>query len=66
MTCTVKTIPDGADLPIDSLPKTYAYTTISGNSYPQTITVVYANNTYVKTFTYTGTNLTGDSGWVRQ
>lgn len=65
MSLTV-TASDGTPLPLDSLPQTLAYTTISGNPYLSTITVVYAGNTYVQTLTYTGINLTSISRWVKQ
>lgn len=57
---------DGTPLPIDDLPQVLAYTTISSNPYLSTITVVFGLNTYVQTYTYTGTNLTGISRWVKQ
>jgi hypothetical protein len=58
----VTTIPDGVQLPIDSVAQTIAY---SGN-FVNTITVAYSGNTYVQTFTNDGTNITAISGWVKQ
>jgi hypothetical protein len=65
MSSTV-TANDGAQLPLDELTQTFGYTTIGGSPYVQTITVVYASNTYVQTFTYTGTNVSAISGWIKQ
>lgn len=55
----------GAPLPVgfQGLPRTSTYT--PGNLV-ETITVVSGASTYVRTFTYTGSNQTGDSGWVLQ
>lgn len=55
----------GAPLPVgfQGLPKVFTYTP---GELLETITVVYGTSTYVKTYTYTGTNKTGDSGWVLQ
>ena len=62
MSETVTTIPDGVQLPLDSLPATIAYS----GSFVSTITVVYEGNTYVQTFTNNGTNITAFTGWVKQ
>lgn len=51
---------DGAMLPLDSLPLTLAYS----GTFVSTITVNYAGNTYVQTFTNNGTNITAISGWI--
>ena len=51
---------DGAMIPLDSIPQTFAYS----GSFISTITVVYQTNTYVQTFTNNGTNITNISGWV--
>lgn len=53
---------DGAQIPLDSCPQTFAYS----GSFISTITVVYAGNTYVQTFTNNGTNITAISGWIKQ
>jgi hypothetical protein len=50
---------DGAMLPLDSLPQTFAYS----GGFISTITVQYAGNTYVQTFENNGTNITFISGW---
>lgn len=59
---TVSTIPNGAMLPLDSLPAALVYS----GGFISTITVVYAGNTYVQTFTNNGVNITYISGWVQQ
>ena len=53
---------DGAELPVNDLEKTYGYT---GSSLT-TVTVVFNDNTYTKTYTYTDGNLTGASQWELQ
>lgn len=58
---TVKTIPDGVNLPLASLEQTF-----TGNPI-ETITVEYPPNsgkTYTQTFTYTGGVITNITGWV--
>lgn len=50
---------DGAMLPLDSLPQTFAYS----GGFISSITVFYANQTYIQTFTNDGTNITYISGW---
>jgi len=62
MSETVTTIPDGVALPLISLPQVFAY---DGN-FVSTITVTYAGNTYIQTFTNDGTNITDISGWILQ
>jgi hypothetical protein len=62
MSETVTTIPDGVQLPLDSLEQQFTYT----GSNVTAITVEYAGNTYVQTFTYSGSNITQISGWVKQ
>jgi hypothetical protein len=47
----------------DSLAHTYTY---NGSSLILTDTVNDGVNTYVKTYGYTGSNLTSESGWVKQ
>ena len=54
---------DGAELQLDSLAQTMAFNASNNIS---TITVVFNNNTYVQTYTYTGALLTNISGWVKQ
>lgn len=59
------TADDGTMLPLDSLPQSLAY---SGTNLIS-ITVNYqgkTSNTYIQTFTYTGSNLTGISRWEAQ
>jgi len=53
---------DGAQLPLDSLPATFAYS----GGFISTITVVYQGNTYVQTFTNNGTDILTISNWVKQ
>lgn len=52
----------GTPLPIDDLPQVLTYT----GALVSTITVEYYGNSYVKTYTYTGSNATAISGWVLQ
>jgi len=52
----------GAQIPLDSLAQTFAY---SGN-FLSTITIVYSGVTYVQTFTNNGTDITVISEWVPQ
>lgn len=59
---TVKTVPNGVDLPLDSLEQTFAYT----GTQLDTITVEYQGETYVQTFTWDGDNVASISGWVLQ
>lgn len=62
---TVKTQPDGVDLPLDALEQIFDY---SGD-FISTITVEYppgSGKTYVQTFTNDGVNITGISGWELQ
>ncbi len=47
----------------DALPHAYTYNT-SGNVLTDTCT--NGTNTWVKTYTYTGSNLTSESAWVKQ
>lgn len=53
---------DGVILPLSSLAQVMGY----AGSNLTTITVTYKGNTYVQTFTYTSTNLTGQSLFVKQ
>ncbi len=62
MSETVTATNNGASIPLDSLPQTFAYS----GSFVSTITVVYQGITYVQTFTNDGTNITAISGWVPQ
>lgn len=47
----------------DSLAHTYTY---NGSNQIATDTVNDGVNTYVKTYSYTGSNLTSETGWVKQ
>ena len=58
---TFATASDGAQLDLDSLPQTLAY---SGGQI-STITVAFAGHIYVQTFSYTAGVLTGVSNWVK-
>lgn len=51
---------DGAMLPLASLAAQLVYS----GSFISTITVIYANNTYVQTFLNDGTNIIYISGWI--
>lgn len=51
---------DGAMLPLSSLAAQLVY----DGGFISTITVIYANNTYVQTFLNDGVNITYISGWV--
>ena len=53
---------NGAQLPLDSVEQTFAF----AGGFISTITVIYAGNTYVQTFTNNGTNITTISGWIVQ
>ena len=52
----------GAQIPLDSLAQTFAY---SGN-FLSTITIEYQGVTYVQTCENDGTNITSISQWVPQ
>ncbi len=54
---------DGQSIDLDSAPATYAY---DGNGKLSTITIVWAEKTYVQTYTYTDGDITSSSGWVLQ
>lgn len=54
---------DGVGLPLDSLAQTMSY---NGSNQLLTITVSYKSNTYIQTYTYTSSNLTGVSIFVKQ
>jgi len=54
---------DGVQLDIASLPAEYGY---DGSGNLTTITVIYRGNTYIQTFTYSGSNLVGSSNWIKQ
>jgi hypothetical protein len=54
---------DETYLPIGSLAHTYGY---DGSGNLITDTVSYNNHTYIQTFTYSGSQLTGVSLYVRQ
>jgi hypothetical protein len=47
----------------DSMAHDYTY---NGSNQIVTDTVNDGVNTYIKTYTYTGSNLTHESGWVKQ
>ena len=59
---------------LEGYPRVLTYTTITGSDYLETISVtiplirngVEESATYVQTYTYTGTNVTGISAWVKQ
>lgn len=53
---------DGEEIPVNNLEKTYGYT----GGVLTTITITWKGGTYVKTLTYTGGNLTGESIWEKQ
>lgn len=48
---------------VETLPHAY---TFNGSNNLLTDTVTQGNNVFVKTFAYTGANLTSESGWVKQ
>lgn len=50
-------------LPVGDLPVALAY---DGSNNLTSMTVVYRGVTYIKTFTYTGSNCTNISAWVAQ
>lgn len=52
----------GVQIPLDSVEQAIAYTGI----FVSTITIEYAGEIYIQTFTNDGTNVTNISGWVRQ
>lgn len=54
---------DGSLIDLDSLPHTYTY---NGSNQLITESVTNTINTWVKTYTYTGSNLTSESVWVKQ
>ena len=56
------TASNGAQLPIDSLSITIAYS----GSFVSTMTTTYANVVYIQTYTNDGTNITAVSNWVAQ
>ncbi|MFM0638092.1 hypothetical protein PQQ63_15425 [Paraburkholderia metrosideri] len=47
----------------DSLPASYTY---DGSNRVLTESVTYGASVFVKTYTYTGSNLTSESAWVKQ
>lgn len=63
MSSTV-TANDGTQLPLSDLAAALTYDSISGLI--QTITVVYAGNTYRQTYSNNGTAITSWTGWVKQ
>lgn len=56
------TASDGTQLDLDSLEHTYGYS----GSVLTSDTVTYLGNTYVKTYVFTGSNLTFESRYVKQ
>ena len=62
MGSTVTAVPNGMQLPIDSLPITVGYS----GAIVSTLTTIYAGVTYVQTFTNNGTYITGWSAWTAQ
>jgi hypothetical protein len=47
----------------DNLPLVYAY---NADGTIHTITATHESTSWVKTYTYTGGNVTGESEWVKQ
>lgn len=66
MTDTVQSVPlpgqPGVQIPLANLQQTFVY----AGGFLATITVQYAGQTYVQTFTNNGVNITVISGWVQQ
>lgn len=62
MSSTV-TANDGTQLPLNDLPATLTY---GAPNQVATITVLYRGNTYVQSFTWSGTDLTAYTGWEVQ
>lgn len=62
MSGTTVTATDGVELDLSDLAQTLSYT----SNILQYITVSYRGSTYKQTFTYTGSDLTGISAWVKQ
>lgn len=60
---TIISASDGASFDLDSVAQTLAY---DGSNKLTSITVVYRNNTYKQTYTYTAGNLTSISQWTLQ
>ncbi|MBR8161983.1 hypothetical protein KDW98_12500 [Burkholderia vietnamiensis] len=50
-------------LDLASLPHAYTY---DGNGNVLTDTITSGNQTFVKTYAYTGVQLTSETGWVKQ
>lgn len=53
---------DGTMIPLASVPQAIAYS----GAFVTTITIAYAGNTYIQTFTNDGTHITAISGWIKQ
>ena len=54
----------GNQVPIDSYPKTYTYNGPSGAVDSTTATDPGSGKSWTLTYTYSGNNIVGDSGWV--
>ena len=52
----------GTQIPLDSVEQAFTYT----GDFVATITIEWAAETYVQTFTNNGTQITNISGWVLQ
>lgn len=59
---SIITANNGTQIDLDNVELTFAYS----GSFLMTITIVYAGETYVQTFTNNGTNITVISNWVVQ
>jgi hypothetical protein len=59
---TFATATDNTQLDLDSLPVTLGYT----GSNLTTLTIVYRENTYIQTLTYSGANVVTISNWIKQ
>lgn len=62
MSDTVITVPNGIAIPVDDLEVQYSYT----GDLITSMTVEYEGVTFVKTLSYTGTNLINESQWIQQ
>ena len=62
MGSTITAVPNGVQLPLDSLAVTVAYS----GSFVSTLTTIYSGITYIQTFSNNGTYITGWSSWTEQ
>jgi hypothetical protein len=62
MSGIAKTVPNGVDLPVDSLEQVFAYEA----GQVSTITVQYQGHTYIQTFIWDGDNVASISAWTLQ